>query len=392
LERSATGRADQPRPVQHGAGQAFDDAEEQLAARPSATERLAAQAALLVDPGDLDIVVYLLGCLDSHGYLRASSEALAGELGVSRAAVERAMRALHELEPPGIGARDVRECLLIQCARLESQGADGELTRRILAEAWDDFVSQRWEAAARKLGVTKKEIENARRFVANNLYPYPLLMLEDATDGHELFPYVDLIVHREAHGHSVSYSLEIPGAEEFELRVSPGFESALGAGADDGNALLPGERAWIRTHLERARLFMAALNRRWATLRRIGEYLVAYQADFMEHGWRHLKPSTRARLAQALGLHESTVSRAVADKTMQLPDGRLVLLSDLFDNSLAAKEAMRNLLAAAPKALSDHEIADHLQAEGISLARRTVAKYRHQLNIPSSYRQQYKRA
>lgn len=130
----------------------------------------------------------------------------------------------------------------------------------------------------------------------------------------------------------------------------------------------------------------------WATLRRISEYLIDYQVDFLNYGSLYLKPLTRVTLARELGLHESTVGRAVLDKVARLPDGRLMLLSDFFDESLAVKEAIQQLLTRTDEPLNDREIAEQLLTNGFKLARRTIAKYRQQLNIPTSYHRQRSQA
>src|SRR6266511_5094477 len=145
----------------------------------------------------------------------------------------------------------------------------------------------------------------------------------------------------------------------------------------------PTERAWIQEAVGRARMFINALEQRCATLRQIGEFLVTYQVDFFTAGRRHLKPLTRADAAHALGLHPSTVSRAVSDKILQLPNGRMIQLCELFDASLAAKEAIRELLANNSSPISDNQIAEHLRAQSFDLSRRTVTQYREELGIPS---------
>jgi len=134
-------------------------------------------------------------------------------------------------------------------------------------------------------------------------------------------------------------------------------------------------------------MVIGALRQRWETLKRIGEYLIRYQNDFLEHGPFYLKPLTRAVVAQELNVHESTISRAVRDKIIQLPNGRLIPLSDFFDASLATKESIRLLLRDNTKRLCDREIAEGLQAKGMKLSRRTVTKYRREINIGSSHQQ-----
>jgi len=372
-----------------GSAQEFDSVAEQLTATPSAIDQLISQVALMVNRNDLEVAAYLLQSLDRHGYLRSTPEDLAAELNVSTTSVERVIQILHQLDPPGIGARNLRECLLIQCQYLEANGGDCLVVSRILTEVWDDFSNQRWSRVAQKLRLPVSAVEETRQFIAQNFYPYPLQLAEEGSASSETIAHADMIIHREPGGGRPIYRLEIPGAEALELKVSAYFEKVLSAGTDEENKQLSIEKIWIRTHVDRARLFVTALDQRWATLRRIGEYLIDYQVGFLNYGPRELKPLTRAAVAVALDLHESTVSRAISEKIVQLPDGQLMPLSDFFDPSIATKEAIRQLLTHANKPLSDHEIANHLQAQGLKLARRTVAKYRQQLNIPPSYHQQH---
>jgi RNA polymerase sigma-54 factor len=361
----------------------------ELAAPVPVIDTLAAQLTLLVDQADRELAIALLHALDDQGYLRTPAEELAAELDVECATIARLIPVLHELEPPGIGARDICECFLIQCRYLESQGRDCGLVRRILTEAWQDFAHQRWSRAARRLHVPTHLVEEAWRFVYHNLYPYPLSLLGHDRAGAVAYTQPDLLLHREVREGCAVYAIEIPGLEEYELRIGAHLahlEQAALAEGEAGCILSTQERAWIQKYTGRAHQFMTALEQRWITLRRIAEYLVRYHYDFLEHGALHLKPLTRARVAAELGCHESTISRAIQEKHVQLPGGRLMALSDFFDASLAAKEAIRQILSSSPHRLSDQELADRLCHAGHHLARRTVAKYREQLDIPNSHR------
>jgi RNA polymerase sigma-54 factor len=384
--KGATAGYGKPMVASTVSAQELDSVAERVTTTPSAVDQLIAQVVLMVSGNDLEVAIYLLQSLDGYGYLRSTLEDLAAELNISTTSVERVVQVLHQLDPPGIGACNLRECLLIQCKHLAANGNDCPVVRRILTEVWDDFTNQRWGRVAQKLRLPVSAVEEARRYLAKNFYPYPLQLVEDGPTGHETLTYADMIIHREPGCGRSTYRLEIPRAEALELRVSACFEKALQAETGEERELSAGEKAWIKTHVDRARLFITALNQRWATLRRIGEYLMDYQVEFLNHGPRYLKPLTRAAVARALGLHESTISRAINEKTVQLPGGRLILLSGFFDSSLAAKEAIRQLLARTSKPLSDDEIANQLRVDGLNLARRTVAKYRQQLNIPPSYR------
>jgi RNA polymerase sigma-54 factor len=341
------------------------------------------QAALLAPAGDMEVVAYLIQSLDRHGFLRVPETDLARDLGTPLDRIRRGVAWVQQLDPPGIGARDLRECFLLQCDHLAAQGVDCTLTLRILHAAWDCFLKQRWECVSRMAGISREELERARQFMRANLYPYPRLLLAEDEAGAGALGRPDLIVHRSAQAGGARHTVEVAAAELRDLRISETFRASRDPVAEDEAPLAAAEREWIDQAIERARLFIGALERRRATLRRIGEFVVAYQAGFFEHGPAHLRPLTRAAVAAALGLHESTVSRAVGHKVIQMPDGRLIDFGGLFDRSLAAKEAIRRLVRAPGKPLSDREIVAQLQTQSFLIARRTVSKYRAEMGIPA---------
>jgi RNA polymerase sigma-54 factor len=134
-------------------------------------------------------------------------------------------------------------------------------------------------------------------------------------------------------------------------------------------------------------MFIANINQRRQTMQKITDYLVKHQEDFIRHGVRHLKPLTRAMLAEQTGIHESTVSRATAAKFVMLPNGEVIPFSNFFTASLSVKDIIKDMIDHEDAALTDQEIANRLKEYGYNVARRTVAKYRDQLDIlPSSLR------
>ncbi len=357
----------------------YDDRLEQFPACPTAQAQLEAQLRLLSGEGEREVAIYLLHCLNEHGYLEQQTADIAADLGISVERVEQGLRALQRLEPPGLGARDLRECLLLQCRHLGDAGSEGAVARRILQEAWDDSAAQRWAAVARRLHISRAELDAARLFIRRRLYPYPLLLLPGDGVENATFRQADLVIRRErTAGGYTGYVLELPGESTVALQISASFTEARQA------ELSPGERAWIDEHVQRARLLINAVAQRWQTLRCIGDFLIAEQQEFLDRGPLYLKPLTRAEVASALALHPSTVGRAVRDKVVQLPDGQLTLLKDFFDDSLAAKAAIRRLVTQAAEPLSDGVVAQQLAQQGIQLARRTVTKYRKQLGIPAA--------
>jgi RNA polymerase sigma-54 factor len=357
----------------------------------SAREQLVAQARLFLTAEDVAVATHIIHSLDVHGFLRDANEALASELGASAAQIERVVSVLHELEPPGIGARDIRECFLLQCAALDADGVDCDLVRRILHEAWADFLAQRWPRVAATLGVHPSTVETARSFMCRNLYPYPLLLVDDPTPDTAIFRHADVIVRPnpdKAAAAQCLYIIEVPAAERYHLTVRRDFQQLLATNTGTSNSLPPEQQVWVGQSVAHAQSIISAVNQRWATLRRVATYVVGQQADYFTFGPGHLKPLPRVAVAQALDMHESTVSRAVRDKIMQHPNGRLFAMSDLFDGSRSVKEALRCVLEQAESPLSDRELALRLQAQGWTLARRTVAKYREELGmLPRNRRQ-----
>jgi RNA polymerase sigma-54 factor len=165
--------------------------------------------------------------------------------------------------------------------------------------------------------------------------------------------------------------------------------SSSSSGCPEPLALSEPERQHVRQYAARARFFVECVTQRWDTLLTISQALIEHQHAFLEQGVRGLRPLTRGELAVAVGLHESTVSRATANKYVLLPSGRTVPFDDFFDGSLAAKEALLEVIATeqGTKPYSDEELARRLGQQGLPLARRTVAKYREALGIlPSRFR------
>jgi RNA polymerase sigma-54 factor len=147
------------------------------------------------------------------------------------------------------------------------------------------------------------------------------------------------------------------------------------------------DRNHVRHYVSQARLFISSINQRHETLLRVTNCLIQLQEDFIRNGVRQLQPLTRAQVAQYLGLHESTISRATADKYLLLPDKRVIPFSDFFTASLSIKDVLKEIVTREGRPITDNEIVSRLEEQGIRIARRTVAKYRTQLGImPSTLR------
>jgi RNA polymerase sigma-54 factor len=242
-----------------------------------------------------------------------------------------------------------------------------------------DLGERRFREVAAAAGVTQREVIETWEFIKGNLNPYPTSAFTAAVsgDGARTIVRPDVLV-REIDGELV---VEVVESRRFSLRVTPIY-SSLSSRLRSSNAT-EDEKQHVREYVGRAKFFIDNINRRRATIQRIAECLAERQRDYLLHGVQHLVPLTRAEVGELIGMHESTVSRATADKFVMIPSGEVVPFSHFFTASLGVKDQIKRLIESEDPAhpYSDQEIADTLAGEGIALARRTVAKYRDELQI-----------
>ena len=349
---------------------------------------------------DFPIIEYLIGSLDSHGYVTVAVPETAEVLRVSEWRVEQALTALQTLDPPGIGARDLRECLLIQLRVFEERGEAAPLVRRLVDGYLRELGEHRFVEIGRELGVASTEVKRAWQFIKTNLNPFPahafgggevpgLGLTNGAERGVIVRP--DVVIRRTETG----FEAEVIERRRFHFNMNPVYRMLYQESKthrpqqEHQDHLDESGRQHIRQYVTRARFFMACMRQRWETLSTISNALIHFQYEFLDRGVRYLRPLTRGELAQYVGLHESTVSRATANKYVLLPEGRTISFDEFFDGSLAAKDVLRELIEQENPVhpLSDEDLAEQLAGRGLVLARRTVAKYREALGIlPSRLR------
>lgn len=314
-----------------------------------------------VGADDASVAEYLVGSLDQHGFLDRSCAQVAAELAVREPVVARVVDVIRRVGPPGVGASGVVECLQLQLAAL---GIDDDLTQlanAVIAGHLPALAKGHFAAIASALSVSRTEIRRVLEFIQSKLRPYPAFDGNSAPSTGYVVPDVVIRAHH-----------DIPG--EFAVTL---VESAM-------NRLRVRRKCKRDESVPQARSFLALLHDRWETLLRVAEFAVEQQKDFLRHGPAELRPLTRAEAAAALDLHESTVSRAVADKFVLLPDRKLVPLSRFFGVSGGVDEELRRLLASADGPVSDQRLADLLREAGYPIARRTVAKHRARLGFAST--------
>jgi RNA polymerase sigma-54 factor len=362
-------------------------------AQMSLAEHLTLSLQAQFPAGDAPLIEYLVGNLDEDGRLRCSSDEAVDLFSATPEHVEEIVRALQAMEPIGVGAHDLRECLLIQ---LEYVAAQTEViqpfVREIISEYLTALSEHKYSQIALELGASTEEVREASDYIRRNLNPFPgrgHLDVNLSAGGETAAPIIpDVIITRKTLvDGSVAFEVEVIESTRFFLRVNPSYAQVYGAAKHHESSLSDDERQHIQHYVMRARLFIANINQRRQTLGRITRCVVDLQRDFLENGVRALKSLTRAKVAAELDLHESTVSRATAAKYVMLPTGEVIPFSNFFVANLSIKDVIKELVEHEKTPLTDQELADLLKGHDINVARRTVAKYREQLSIlPSTLR------
>ena len=323
---------------------------------------------------------YVIGSLDENGYFQGTLPDAAQAAAASMSEAEDALKLVQSFDPPGIAARDLRECLLLQTARRSEDHARlDELIRGHL----DDLAHNRLPQIAADMKLDMGDL-NALIAELRQLNPHPGAGLESR---HE--PYI------------VPEVTVIPDGDDFvlvdndfpsdRLTISKNYQKML-----ENPALAAEDKAYLRARIDSGKALIHGLEQRKSTIRRIAALIVNAQYDFMKYGPRALKPMTMRQAADRLGLHETTVSRAVAGKYIQTPVG-LFEMRFFFSGGFQSedgeevsahsiKNMIRELVEAEDpaKPLSDSKLSALLRKNGFEVARRTVAKYRQELDIPST--------
>jgi RNA polymerase sigma-54 factor len=291
---------------------------------------------------------------------------------------EEMLTIIQRLDPSGIGARDLRECLLIQLVELADTTS---LTYRLVFEAFSDLIAHRWNDLAKRFGVEPVAVQAAADQLSR-LDPKPGLRYSEQTDGY-IIP--DLIVEKIG----VRYHVFLNDTGMPRLRLSRSYQEI----ARDKKKMTPENREFIASKMNSANWMIQAIEQRRQTMLKVMNFIVDRQRDFFEKGIEYLKPLTLREVAEVINMHESTVSRVTNEKYVQTPRGVLPLkffFSSALSTSSGEDASARSIRAKlekmvgeenSGKPLTDQQIVHLFQEQGIQIARRTVAKYRDQLGI-----------
>ncbi|HQR47790.1 MAG TPA: RNA polymerase factor sigma-54 [Steroidobacteraceae bacterium] len=336
-----------------------------------------------LDPREVWIGEALVDALNDDGYLTESTadiaRSLSADLPVTEADVERVLAFLQTLDPAGVGARSVAECVCLQLGQLDAGTAGRELALRIAAQHLQEVANRDLPGLRQRLGVAEDEFHEALALI-RACNPRPGAAFESAPPEY-IVP--DVFVRRTQHG----WSVELNPASVPRLKVNQGYASLVSRSQD---------YATLRAQLQEARWLIRSLEIRGETLLKVARSIVQRQAAFLEQGEEAMQPMILRDVAEAVGMHESTISRVTTGKYMHTPRGifefRFFFSSHVSGaggedvSSVAIRARIRKLIADEQpgKPLSDAQLADVLAREGVKVARRTVAKYREALGLASS--------
>ena len=343
-------------------------------------EELLAQFRLLNDdPQNMRIAEQIIGNINDNGYLVAGTEEIADTLDCPQKNIEEVLEQVQTLDPPGVGARSLKECLLIQ---LKKKGKINSLEMAVVENHLDELAAKKYKQIGKSLNLSLSQVKTLAHSIIG-LNPKPGRNFAPEAKG--IIP--DIILEKTAQGHEVvinSYNLPV-------LSISQLYKNAL------KNKECPEQTLnFLKEKLKNAQDMLNGLKARHITLKNITECLLAIQDDFMQKGLSALKPMTLNDIARKLDIHPSTVSRAIANKFIQTPYGT-VELKKFFSHAVGAKEdnlsnqkvmeILSELIKTEQKEkpISDQKIIEILKKKNIQISRRTITKYRNILKIPTAH-------
>ncbi|MDM0796898.1 RNA polymerase factor sigma-54 [Clostridium perfringens] len=340
---------------------------------------------LPIDEYMRSVCSYMVECLDQKGYLDIKKEELMWELGCSEETFNRSLIVIQNLEPAGIGARDLKECLEIQ---LERKGEYDPIVKEIIYNHLDDLADNKYQVIAKDLGITPKKAQDYGDLI-KTLEPKPSRGFYTGDEVGFIIPDAEI---RKIDGEFII--LMNDGVLPM-LSVNSLYKDILKDSTNDKEVT-----EYVKEKIDKAMFLIKSIEQRKSTLYKVLQKILEKQKDYFENGEKYLKPMTLKEIAEKLEMHESTISRAIRDKYILTSMGT-IKIKNLFVNSISNKEkshgeedvtvinikkALEEVIKKEDKRkpLSDQAISEILKEKGMVISRRTVAKYREELGIKSS--------
>ena len=329
-----------------------------------------------ISPRRQKIGKYLIECLEESGYLKMDMDELAKGIGLSKEELEREIRFMQTLEPCGVFARDLKECLLLQ---VEGEEQMQRQARLLIEKYLDEIAQNKIPQISKQTGLTTAEITKTIQYIKEELEPVPGRGYGCANRNEYIYP--DITVKEDEKGYRIILNKEKVHTLELNREYLPML----------GQVHSSEENKYLKEQYQKAKILLRNIGKREETLAAVAEAIVDWQRELFEKGKASLKPMNLLDIAQELDVHESTVSRAVRDKYLECRWG-IFELKYFFSNKTSdgnncnvltcIQEIIRSENKQKP--LSDAKIAEQLEKKGIRISRRTVTKYREQMQIPNT--------
>ena len=331
------------------------------------------------------VAAYLLNSLDEDGFITTDVFEVAQYYHVMPSMVEEVIDLIQHADPVGVGSRDLQEALLVQLKHVSETVNPPKGTEQVISQSFDDLKHGKYREIAKQHGLTVRQVQSIEKFVGDNLNPFPArahwgdtLAGKSSQDFTSVYHEPDILIYYLNEDPNNPLVVEIVMPISGYLRVNQFYKKELKNAPEDR------VDEW-KNDLEKANLLVKSLYQRNNTISDMMTILVSKQEAYIRSGEEFIQPLTRAQIAAEMGVHESTISRAVSNKTVMLPNRKVVSLASFFDRSLNVRTVLKELIQNETKPLSDAKLVDLLNERGFNVARRTVAKYRLMEGIGSAH-------
>ena len=331
------------------------------------------------------IAAFLLNSLDDDGFITTDVYEVSRYYHVSIESVEEVIELIQHADPLGVGSRNLQEALLVQLKHLSDIVNAPAGTEELIRDSFDDLKHGKYREIAKKHQMSVRQVQAIEKFIGDNLNPFParahwgdMLAGKPNQDYSSIYHEPDILIYYLNDDPRNQLVVEIVMPIAGYLRINQYYKKELKNAPDDSLA------EW-KNDLDKANLLVKSLYQRNNTISELMSILLAKQEAYIRHGEEYILPLTRAQIAAEMGVHESTISRAVANKTVMLPNRKVVGLSSFFDRSLNVRTVLKELIQNEKKPLSDAKLVTLLNERGFNVARRTVAKYRLMEGIGSAH-------
>ncbi len=319
---------------------------------------------------------YILNQLDGDGFFKEDKSEVASYYHITLEKTNRILNLIHRADPLGVGTSSPEEAIRVQLKILAESGTIPDYYLEIAESDLEKVLRKKFRSVARSHGLSTEEVEEVSEFFSNNLNPFPArahwgTFRQPGNEENKSYANPDVIISYINDDPEMPLIVEVIVPSYSNLNINPVYQKAMKETDKE-------TKEKLKNDFDKANLFIKCIQQRNNTMRRLMEKLIKIQKPFIKKGEKFIKPITRVKISRELDVHESTISRAVSSKTVQMPDKRIIPLATFFDRSLGIRAELKEIIESEDRnnPFSDSELVVELKKRGYKIARRTVAKYR----------------